>query len=87
MDGYITIVCRVADAYQVEIIGLPACTVRAPTVDDALHEAQRALYRWVAAGNDLPAPRPAHDVIVEARRRSAVAGACLRERAAMGRGK
>lgn len=85
MNGYITIVCRVAGAYRVEIIGLPQCTMCAPTVDGAFHEAQKALHRWVAAGNDLPAPRPAHDVIAEARRHSAVAGACLRERAATGR--
>ncbi len=84
MKGYITIVRRDRDdGYQAEVLGVPGCKCSAPTVDEALHAATQSLRRRAVEmqeeGRDLPAPRPSHDMISEVARRSAVAGACLRE--------
>jgi len=86
MAGYIVLVHRQAEAYRAEVVDLPACAVRAPTVEQALHGAQGALRRWIAAGRALPDPRPLRDMLMEGRPGSVVAAACLR-RCGLARGR
>lgn len=87
MAGYIVLVHRQDEAYRAEVVDLPACAVRAPTVEQALHRAQKALRRWAATGRDLPTPRELQDMLHRGRQGSVVAAACLRHGAmrALGR--
>lgn len=79
MRGYIAVVNRRGDeSYHAEVVGIPGCECQAPTVEEALHGAKETLRRLAESGQDLPEPRPSHEMIAEVSRRSAVAGACLR---------
>jgi predicted RNase H-like HicB family nuclease len=87
MKGYFAIVRRTPDdEYTVEFPDLPGCSCAAPTVDEAFSNAESALREHVesleAKGKRLPRPRPSHEMVAEAARRSGVAAACLRAPAA-----
>lgn len=84
MFGYLAVVRpdRSDGAYHVEFPDLPGCGCEAPTVDEALSNAENALRNHAAKlekrGRSLPAPRPSHHMIAAAARADAVAAACLR---------
>jgi predicted RNase H-like HicB family nuclease len=84
MFGYLAVVRadQTDDAYFVEFPDLPGCTCDAPTVDEALSNAEHALRHHAEAleqrGRTLPKPRPSHQMIAAAAQRDAVAAACLR---------
>jgi predicted RNase H-like HicB family nuclease len=84
MFGYLAVV-RPDDteaAYHVEFPDLPGCTCDAPTVDEALSNAETALRAHMETlerrGRPVPRPRPSHHMIAAAARADAVAAACLR---------
>lgn len=84
MFGYLAVVHAddADDTYRVEFPDLPGCTCDAPTVDEALSNAESALRDHAARlerrGRSLPKPRPSHHMIAVAARADAVAAACLR---------
>jgi len=79
MKGYIAVVARNDDdAYRAEVVDVPGCDHEAATVEEALYGAEQTLRRMAESGEDLPQPRPSLHMIQEVERRSAVAGACLR---------
>jgi len=84
MKGYFAIVRREDedDAYRVEFPDLPGCACDAPTVDEALSNAEQALRSHVeeleSKGRALPEPRPSHEMVAVAAQMSGVAAACLR---------
>ncbi|SDG00065.1 Predicted nuclease of the RNAse H fold, HicB family [Limimonas halophila] len=87
MKGYYAIVRHAPDNdYRVIFPDLPGCGCTAPTVEEALHQAEQALRLHLAdldaSGEPAPAPRPADGMLAEAARISAVAAACLRPPAA-----
>lgn len=83
MKGYFAIVRRTAaDDYLVEFPDLPGCRCEAATVDDAFSTAEQALRTHAdelrRRGEDLPQPRPSHEMMAVAARHAGVAAACLR---------
>ncbi len=84
MFGYLAVVHAddTDDTYRVEFPDLPGCTCDAPTVHEALSNAESALRDHAAQleqrGRHLPKPRPSHHMIAVAARADAVAAACLR---------
>ena len=83
MKGYFAIVQRDdnAEIYRVEFPDLPGCDCEAPTVEDALHAAERELRSFF---DDLdednasaPSPRPAEELHDVADEKGGVAAACL----------
>lgn len=86
MRGHIAVVLhRPRAGYRVEFPNLPGCRCAAPSVEEALSKASRALAAYAAnlrrLGLDMPPTRPSWAMIGETARWGAVAAACVRPRA------